>query len=403
MYSFIILFFTLPLYFSHVFSPFGLIIWDVSSFERQKIYFFVVLILMACVEWCIRFSDLIWNTLKKYGYIFFVAIMLPFFSAMYFQDSIGRDFFIGSHEKNHGYIFYVTCIIFFILLHSTPIEYFKKYFSWSIISAVLVACIAIGEHMGWISDIYGRFEMASLYPGRSSSTLGNPNYLAGYLIPFIPILIANIKKEKHIMQIFFNITALAVIVLGIYMSWSYIAWILVWLLIIWYHITLLFRRYSLSKQIFIFAIITSVLIFLWFSLIDPLKLLSFESRFILMKESIMVIIQHPISLVFWFGPESLLSYFSYTRSIFVNQYFPESMLIDSSHNIFIDILFQYGIIPIYFFIYCLYLKGSHLRSSIGLSIILLSIFLMFNVFVVSHIIVLFLFIIYLLKNKKVSL
>lgn len=74
--------------------------------------------------------------------------MLPFFSAMYFQDSIGRDFFIGSHEKNHGYIFYVTCIIFFILLHSTPIEYFKKYFSWSIISAVLVACIAIGEHMG---------------------------------------------------------------------------------------------------------------------------------------------------------------------------------------------------------------------------------------------------------------
>lgn len=204
------------------------------------------------------------------------------------------------------------------------------------------------------------------------------------------------------MQIFFNITALAVIVLGIYMSWSYIAWILVWLLIIWYNITLVFRRYSLSKQIFLFVMITIVLIFLWFSIIDPSKLLSFESRFILMRETIVAMFQYPISLIFWFGPDSLLSYFSQVRSLLVGQYFPDSMLIDSSHNILIDILFQYGIIPISLFISFLYSKRSYLPAPIGLSLILLSVFLMFNVFVVSHIIMLCLFMVNLMKNKKVS-
>lgn len=37
--------------------------------------------------------------------------------------------------------------------------------------------------------------MLSMYPGRSSSTLGNPNYVAGYLLPFIPIYIEYIRNN----------------------------------------------------------------------------------------------------------------------------------------------------------------------------------------------------------------
>ncbi len=50
MYSLRVLFFSLPLYFSHVFSPLGLTIGESYSFERYKVYFFLILLFIACIE-----------------------------------------------------------------------------------------------------------------------------------------------------------------------------------------------------------------------------------------------------------------------------------------------------------------------------------------------------------------
>lgn len=54
MYSLYILFFTLPLYFSHVFMHFGMVMGDSVSFERQKMYLFILCILLVLVEYIIR-------------------------------------------------------------------------------------------------------------------------------------------------------------------------------------------------------------------------------------------------------------------------------------------------------------------------------------------------------------
>lgn len=80
--------------------------------------------------------------------------------------------------------------------------------------------------------------------------------------------------------------------------------------------------------------------------IDPEKLLSLMSRFILMKESLIMMFREPLSLLIGFGPDSLASHFSIARSTVINSYFPNNEIIDSSHNILIDIVFQYGIFPI---------------------------------------------------------
>lgn len=41
-----------------------------------------------------------------------------------------------------------------------------------------------------------------------------------------------------------------------------------------------------------------------------------------------------------------MRFFMESRSEAVSAYFPSASLIDSSHNIFLDIVFQYGIIPL---------------------------------------------------------
>ncbi len=104
--------------------------------------------------------------------------------------------------------------------------------------------------------------MLSLYPGRSSSTLGNPNYVAGYLLPFIPILISYIKKQRHILKLFSLIFALVIIIMGIYMTGSHIALFLICILAIWYNIVFIFHEYVFSKQASIFLVVSIVMILL---------------------------------------------------------------------------------------------------------------------------------------------
>ena len=188
---------------------------------------------------------------------------------------------------------------------------------------------------------------------------------------------------------------------GISTSWSYIAMTILVLLFIWYCIWWIFPNYSLLKKWSIFLIISILLFYSTSSLVDNEKLLSFESRFILMKELSGVLLEYPTSIFLWFGPDSILSYFSEERSIIVENYFPSSMNIDSSHNIFIDILFQYGILPIIWSI-LLFRNGisKNYTHQYLISIIMGITFLMLNVFVISHILLLILISSLLIQEKN---
>lgn len=402
MYFLSFLFFTLPLYFSHIFLPFGLVIWETYSFERQKVFFFLCLLLLCYIEWLIRFPQLIINIYKKYLNIFIILLILPIVSVYYFGWRVDIDFLVWSYEKHHWYIFYFSIINFIFLLLTSQSSQLKRYVSWSILSSVLVACIAIGENIGWIFDIYGRSEMSSLYHGRSSSTLGNPNYLAGYLLLFVPIVFWKIQilKDKYRQQWWIIILYLAIfsLLLGwIYSTGSYIAIFLIWFLFLWHWLRYLLKWMYIWKQValFLFCIVLTTLLVVYF--IEPTKFLSLESRFVLMKEVFGVMIQYPISFFIGFGPDSILSYFSYMRSSLVNLYFPSNMLIDSSHNIFFDISFQYWFIPFVLFCRILYQERGNIFSPVGWGILFILFFLSLNVFVISHVILIILFIIYISK------
>jgi hypothetical protein len=401
MYSLLAILVSVPLYFSHVFSPLGIIVWDVSSFERQKIYLFILLTIVAIIEWCIRFPNSIFYTLKRYFFIIILCILLPIFSSFFTgTDIFSASNLLGSYEKHHGYIFYIGTILFTILMISSPVTWIKKYMVGSLIATGIVACVAIWERMGSIFDIYGRSEMLSLYTWRSSSTLGNPNYVAGYLLMFIPIVASHILQYRKYRWIY--LILLLFIVIAIYLTGSYIGLYIVFALFFYYNIRYIFSDLAINRQLVIFFSFLAMITYAAFVFIDKEKLLSLESRFILMNESLGVLFSNPVWFFIGFWSESILQYFSQVRSILINSYFPSSMLIDSSHNMIIDIIFQYGIFPIVIFMWFLYKNWHKILTPVGLSILLGILFLSLNVMVVSHVLVLILMIVTLSyqDNKK---
>ena len=103
-----------------------------------------------------------------------------------------------------------------------------------------------------------------------------------------------------------------------------------------------------------------------------------------MGELLREIIRFPLSLITGYGPEAVLKFFSESRTATVDSYFPRESIIDSSHNIFLDIIFQYGIMLIILLIAVVSKQWStwnlHARASWILGIA----FLMFNPYVVIH-------------------
>jgi hypothetical protein len=140
-----------------------------------------------------------------------------------------------------------------------------------------------------------------MYPGRSSSTLGNPNYVAGYLLPLVPLFVATIvqltsyRQRRIDMQVCY-IIMLGIILIGICVTGSHIAMLLIGALVFWYLIVSIFREYDIWTQILLFTLCTVLGIFLLFSWFDPAKLLSLNSRFVLMIESLSMIVIQPLSL-----------------------------------------------------------------------------------------------------------
>lgn len=71
------------------------------------------------------------------------------------------------------------------------------------------------------------------------------------------------------------------------------------------------------------------------------KWLSLSSRFILMQESFLAIFQNGVSFVLGRGPNGIIEYYDGVRSSKVDAYFPSNMIIDSSHNVFVDLMFKF--------------------------------------------------------------
>jgi hypothetical protein len=308
--------------------------------------------------------------------------VIPVVSALYFATPLDIGWLLGSPEKHHGYLFYIGIILFSVLLMASPREHLWRYISWSIYAALIVAVIAIGEHIGGIWDIYHRSEMLGAYPERSVSTLGNPNYVAGYLLIFFPLLAQLRSPERWIVMGLFTI---AIVTTGSYIGAALLGF---------YFLYSWLRQIRISPRSIYISICLLVIasVYIGGHMLDSDKILSLMSRFVLMWESIRIMLWNPISFLMGFGPDSLIEHFAHDRAIIIDSYFPSNMNIDSSHNIFIDILFQYGIVSLGVILYSGWSHLKKQKEELQSAVLLGGIFLSLNVFVIVHILILILLI-----------
>lgn len=379
MYSLLILSFALPLYFSHILAPFGLIIWESSSFERQKMYLFIFLVILSLIENLVFNKTHFLNVCKKYGYGFMTFALLPLLSGLFWSWELGSSFFIGSQEKHHGYIWYLAFLFLFLSLMSRSSNEKKKLILYSMVSGLLVSLLGIVEYISGSSIFFPRSLSASWWDSRSISTLGNPNYVAGFLLMCLPLFTFFRSPERWIYLI--------CIALGILVTGSYIG---IFLLGAYCLYSVLQKYLGTKYSILFWGLIILLILGLSYHFLPQDKFLSLESRFVLMRELWTVMVWYPLSFIIWFWPESIIQYFNLPRSDVINAYFPTGSAIDSSHNMLLDFIFQYWVLLLWIILYGIR-KISFLRSTSTLQgAILWIIFLALNVTITAHLVLIML-------------
>lgn len=298
---------------------------------------------------------------------FFIGVVL------YPHENL-RDLLLGVWEKQHGILLPIGLIWLGILLSFLEKSEMRKIGYTIIASGTLVALVALIEKIGYNTFTWSSYGVKwSWWEIRSTSTLGNPNYVAGYLLMILPVIVSTVWRfEKYILIFLLSFAMISTkSVIGITVACIFFLF-------------LLLRKYGGKKYFLILAvIIITISVSLYLNYHDSEKWLSFTSRLILMKYTLIGSLDSLVWIVFGHGPDAIIRLYSSMRPLEINAYFPEGMIIDSSHNIFIDIFMKFGVFGLSFIAFILY-RWKDLESYAKQGLIFWGLFFFLNVIVVSH-------------------
>lgn len=247
---------------------------------------FLILVALLEILWT-RYDRLLEKFEKNWKY-FFLLLAIPFFSSLFWGTKLDANFFFGSLEKHHGYIFLAGVISLVLLLQTLGAKEKHLVVKASLVSGLLVSFFALLEYIG-ISVFYGNLSGASWGSGRSISTLGNPNYVAGYLLMLLPLVQTIRNPERYVI--------VSIIVMAILVTKSFIAIFLLML----YGVYLLSQKLKNRGIRFVLPIAVGVsLIVGGYLLIPADKFLSLTSRFVLMRETLSIMGNYLLSFFLGF-------------------------------------------------------------------------------------------------------
>ncbi len=393
MYSIFAIFACIPLIFSHFFAGLGegfIIKNGIGSFESVKMPFFLALLFLASCEIFWKERDFF---SKKTLSLLIGLIWVGLTSFLVNREWV-RDFLLGIGEKQHGILLILGLIwLWYLLSFASKKEQSTLntilLFSWSI-----VACISLIEGVFRYNIFTGTVfqTTGSWWDVRSTATLGNPNYVAWYLLMLLPLTLSHIKRwEKYILTLLLFIGILMTkSVIGISLALAFLVFLI--------------GKYFLGKRVYIIfpLILLTLLSLVLYRYSESDKWLSLISRFVLMRETIVLALEHPLHTIFWYGPNGVIEMYQWVRSAIINAYFPPNMTIDSSHNIFLDIVVKYGIIWLVIFSSFIAFRWKNLETFAQYGLILGFLFFSLNVVVVSHLIVMVLLLMSKTQTKSSS-
>lgn len=328
--------FALPL----LFSPFSYL-----AFELPKVflfYLFTVISTFLLLKSGYRLTKL--NLTSLLFIIFLTWMVLAAILGLNFQQSL-----LGSYFRWQGIITWLCFgLLFFASSKLTENYHFKRYISLAIlISSFFVASFAITQFIllwffGYTSQL--------LYSNRVISTFGQPNFLGAYLVMSLPFIWFLLKETSRKWK-FLVYLSLAIVVLGIFSTLSRSAYLgLLVLSLIWgfYHYRLLLTAITFSIIIFgILATLFPNLVFQeWYRFkLDSVSKWTAENRLQIMEKTSQLISHQPI---FGYGWENFS--LAFPTVVNVDDFGLKDIVVDSSHNLFLDLIVQTGLIGLILFI-----------------------------------------------------
>lgn len=237
-YGIIAMIFAVPLVFARISHP-----------ELVKVVFAEIIIWTLFVVWlcrCVETKDFSsrYTPLNKPILAFLAAVVISFIFSRYPSISVIDTMKFSSYA-----------ILFFLVVNFIDSEKKFNRIIKSLMLVTLVACI-----YGFLQRY--QFEWVVRWiTERTSSTLGNPNFFAAFLIMMLPIaLYLYFRKQKFISNVFYFI--LIVLIFGsLVYTFSRSAWIGSFVSIVFLCISDL--RYFLKKKAKIFFVLLLVILFVW--------------------------------------------------------------------------------------------------------------------------------------------
>jgi O-antigen ligase len=187
-FFFISLFFFTPLVFTFSNS---------ELFELPKmylVYFFTIIIT------CLHLINSIKNRLPLFKKTFLNIPLILFFLSQLISTIISIDpytSFFGYYSRLNGGLLSLVSylLLYFVLISYLDEKHKNNLITFSLISGFLVSIFAIAEHFGidknlWVQDVQSRV----------FSTLGQPNWLAAYLVILIPLSLYKFSQSIPLFQ-----------------------------------------------------------------------------------------------------------------------------------------------------------------------------------------------------------
>ena len=196
-----------------------------SGFESVKVFLFLTLMIGAIVAFL---TDYVTQKKHKISRMFLIGLLvfLVWSAVSYIlNQNLNSYFFTGNQEKTHGLVFYFGLFSFFWLLRSLSPNQQKRLLQVSFLAFFGVVLYSLFQRFGLdpLSNAYN----SRLDPWRIFSTLGNPNYLAGYVLLILPLLrVYRFQGELSWEEHLWEIAVWIISGLLIYWTGSYLAWII---------------------------------------------------------------------------------------------------------------------------------------------------------------------------------
>ncbi len=319
--------------------------------------------------------------------------ILFFILILFFFSIISTSFFytniLWNNIKWQWILFLLNLLIFFVILVNQTKKDRKKIFDYILLLSIIPLFFAIKEYFLPSFD-YGNLQNRALW------TFWHPNFLALFILVFIPRIIEKIKENK--LFIIYLITFIFTLFLtksffGILIFFGFILYII-------YK-----KRKFKNKKIIYFLIFLWIIfwLFIFYKFWLTTKLNSFVSRFFIWETTIKIIFSDWLNIIFWVWNDTLIYLFEKYKVSYLYLFENIWYSADRPHNLLLLIFYNFWILGLWFLIYFfVFLKKNFVKNSYFLWVIIFLFFCIFNFASVStyFLLVLLLAIIFINNNYK---